>query len=316
MNTKLEPVETGLVGNTKQPKKSHNKDKSLKTTKQIVQQKHWCFTLNNYSVDDITQILEILEIKSKKYIFQEERGENNTPHLQGYIECIKKCRPMELNLSKSIHWEKCNNIEASIKYCGKDDTRVGKIYKFGFPIELKTINILKQWQTSVCKLIDEEPDDRTINWIYDKYGNAGKTVFAKYLHVKKECIIATGGGNKDIACLISILQKEGRDLNKKTSFIFNFPRSSEGVSYKAIESVKDGLMTSVKYETSTLCFNNPHVWIFSNELPDLKKLSVDRWRLFIIKDNKLCNYIDPEKQQYNNDYGGLHFGGDDDGYSI
>ncbi len=32
-------------------------------------------------------------------------------------------------ISNKIHWEKCRNISASIKYCQKDETRNGQIWK-------------------------------------------------------------------------------------------------------------------------------------------------------------------------------------------
>lgn len=280
MNTKTERLERGKIGNTKQ---SSNKIKEEKViSKQENQRINWFFTFNNYTDQDI----EILESKFKeiciKFCFQEELGENGNKHLQGSIQLKKRMRWSEFGLSDKIHWEITRNNTSADKYCLKEETRNGKQIKFGFPAELKLINKLKPWQTSIIELIEKEVNDRTVYWIYDEVGNMGKTVFSKYLYAKQNAIIATGGGNKDVACLLNILVKNGRDLNSKTTFIFNFPRSTEGISYKAIESVKDGLMTNTKYEANTLVFNCPHVFIFSNELPDLSKLSSDRWEILTI----------------------------------
>jgi len=41
---------------------------------------HWCFTLNNYIEEDIKDICA-KDIELKRYIFQEEIGENGTPHV-------------------------------------------------------------------------------------------------------------------------------------------------------------------------------------------------------------------------------------------
>ena len=61
--------------------------------------------------------------------------------------------------------------------------------------------------------------------------------------------------------------------------IFNFPRTSEGAVYNAIEQLKDGLVFSSKYEGGVKMFNPPHVIIFANWLPDVKTLSEDRWNI-------------------------------------
>jgi hypothetical protein len=53
-------------------------------------------------------------------------------------------------------------------------------------------------------------------------------------------------------------------------------------------------MTSVKYETSTLVFNCPHVFCFSNELPEFDKLSSDRWKIWYIENDILLPW---EKKQ-------------------
>lgn len=281
MTSKIEPVETARGNTNLSPKK-----------KQCIQLTRFFFTFNNYAKSDIDTLNAKFRDICKSYVFQEEKGESGTPHLQGCIWLKKKMRWTEFNLPKQIHWEKVINWNESVKYCSKEETRNGDIYSYGLPKQLKIIKDLKPWQNKVIDIINEDPDDRTVYWIYDAKGCMGKTVFSKYLYVKHNAIIATGGGNKDIACMIAILKKEGRDLNDKTTFIFNFPRCTEGISYKAIESVKDGLITSVKYESSTLVFNCPHVICFSNELPKINKLSRDRWKLFEIQENEDLKSLD------------------------
>lgn len=272
-------------GNTNHSQNSTNLNKT-----RINHCKHWCFTWNNYNIDEIVPMESRFKQICEKYCFQEETADSGTKHLQGTLTLKKKMRWTEFKLSKEIHWEPTRNLKAAELYCQKENTRSGKQYKFGYPIELKLINELRPWQQSIVDLSLDEPNDRTINWIYDPEGNMGKTVFSKYMFSKHDAIIATGGGVKDIACLIAGLVKNGRDLNKKTTFIFNFPRSTDNVSYPAIESVKDGLMTSTKYESSTLVFNCPHVFIFSNEPPETNKLTKDRWNIFCIKNNELIPF--------------------------
>lgn len=258
------------------------------------QNKNWFFTWNNYPSNAVETLERVFKVFAKAYTFQKEVGASGTPHIQGCIELKKAGRPTEMKLDKAIHWEATRSTKHATAYCAKDDTRVGgEVYSF--PVikkvtPLRTISVLKPWQSQVLELIEPEiPDDRTVHWIYDQQGCMGKTVFSKYLFSEQQAVIATGGGAKDIACLLACLVKDGRDLNDKTTFIFNFPRSTEGISWKAIEMVKDGMITSPKYESSTLVFNSPHVICFSNEMPDLTKLSADRWVIWTIVNDELVH---------------------------
>jgi len=68
--------------------------------------------------------------------------------------------------------------------------------------------------------------------------------------------------------------------------IMNLSRQAEGAfSYAAVESLKDGLVFSGKYEGGHRLFPRPHVIIFSNWFPDLSKLSLDRWDIRTLKPN-------------------------------
>ncbi len=86
----------------------------------------YCFTWNNYTKENIDTLTQaFMEIGPRKYIFQEEIGEeNNIPHLQGVV-CFRN--PVWFNtvkrIDKSIHWEACRDLKGSIKYCSKPMTR-------------------------------------------------------------------------------------------------------------------------------------------------------------------------------------------------
>ena len=83
-----------------------------------------------------------------------------------------------------------------------------------------------------------------------------------------------------------------RPLISTDIFLFNVPRSNDSVtecSYSVMEAIKDGCATSTKYNSTPLRFKTPNVvMVFSNELPRVKQLSLDRWRIFTIsKDENL-----------------------------
>ena len=55
-----------------------------------------------------------------------------------------------------------------------------------------------------------------------------------------------------------------------------------------MENIKDGDATASKYDNDNIDFKTPNtVVIFSNQLPNVKKLSQDRWIIFEIKNNEL-----------------------------
>jgi len=46
-----------------------------------------------------------------------------------------------------------------------------------------------------------------------------------------------------------------------------------------LESIKNGLFFSGKYESTQVVMNSPHLIIFANEPPDKSKMSADRWHI-------------------------------------
>ena len=151
--------------------------------------RHWCFTLNNHNNEDI-KLISSNSSKIKRFVFQEEIGENGTPHLQGYLEL--KGKKKRFNYVKSIlgpraHIEVVNNINAQIAYCCKDETRSGDVYtniESCKRIKVLDIDQLYPWENKLLEIIEAPPQDRIIHWIYDKEGNSGKSVFCKFLCVR------------------------------------------------------------------------------------------------------------------------------------
>lgn len=242
------------------------------------QHKYWFFTFNNYDPDQPEIISQKLRSFSKisKFIFQEEIGEQGTPHLQGHVELRIRARWTEFGLSKKIHWEPTRNFDAASKYCQKAETRNGKIYSLGFP-RIKIIENLFPWQQEVFNISETEPDDRIINWIFSKDGCKGKTALTKYLAVKKHAICCSSGKSADINNFIF-----NSDLENTNIVIFDLARASGNVSYESLEKIKDGMIFNTKYETGCKLFNPPHIFVFANKAPIIENLSIDRWRIYEI----------------------------------
>ena len=245
---------------------------------QKLRSRSWFFTLNNFDQADIAFFTDTLD--TEKYAFQHEVGENGTHHLQGviYFKNATHFQAMK-ELHSKVHWEKTKCLKNAIGYCCDPLKRAEPshiwIKGWSLPKPLKIISELKPWQQQVIDLIKSEPDERTINWYWEKEGNIGKTALTKYILAKfKNVHYFCGGKAHDIAYQI-IKNKWDPEI-----CIFGLPRTAEGaVSYNALEQLKDGLVFSPKYEGGTKIFNSPHVIVFANWTPDTTMLSEDRWNI-------------------------------------
>lgn len=255
---------------------------SVKSDRRVSPAIHWIFTFNNYEEDDKTKIFQILVPLCKRFVFQEETGENGTPHLQGYVELITKKRGTEIiTYTNKIHWEGCNKPENAEAYCMKERTRTGEIYQYPKPIRLILPN--KPWQIQLLKQLENEPDDRTVHWIWEPIGGVGKSQFAKYCMGSLNYCYCDGGRKSDIVNLVY-----NTDMNRCRCIMFDIDRSKKNsISYSAIEQIKNGMVCNTKFETGYKLFNSPHIVIFCNYPPDRERLSSDRWKIYEIVNMEL-----------------------------
>lgn len=236
---------------------------------------YWFFTLNNYTVEQMEQLEQVLKHECKWFVFQEETGEQGTPHLQGTICLDKRQRRSQLKcINPKIHWEPTKAVKKSLEYCSKCETRTGRQFVHGIelPKEIE-IDEPRGWQLKVMDLIKHQPDKRTINWFWEPTGGVGKTTLCKYLVVKHNALMLTGKS----ADMYHMLAKYP---NKRELIIVDCPRSQQDyINYGAIEQIKNGLVFSGKYEGAQLVFNCPHVFCFANEPPKTEMMSKDRWNI-------------------------------------
>ncbi len=87
---------------------------------QRIQTKHWCFTINNYTEDDM-DIFIVYGDAIQYVIYNREVGMQGTPHLQGYIIMKTKKRRAQMKaLMPTAHLEKKEgSIEQARHYCMK-----------------------------------------------------------------------------------------------------------------------------------------------------------------------------------------------------
>ena len=227
-----------------------------------------------------------------KFKFQEEIGEiSKIRHLQGNVEFKKAYRITELkNIIYQAHWEATRNADAAFSYCEKEETCCGNKWSYGFPEEIEIIadKDLRPFQKELLDICLSKSDKRKIYWIYDKYGNAGKTQFLKYMFVKYGAIFSYGGKKADIINLVFNNKKYLLESKNKIMF-YNFARDIDNkcISYESMEQIKDGAISNTKFECGCFVCNAPHIIVFANCTPCLAKLTADKW---IIKTIDPINY--------------------------
>ncbi|AXH75926.1 MAG: putative viral replication protein [Cressdnaviricota sp.] len=241
--------------------------------------KHWVFTFNNYSEENIVQMCHVFRLRSTKYYFAREVGESGTPHLQGVVSFKKKLRPLSIHLPRQIHWEKMRGTwDEAVDYCRKEGN---ESWVHGFtpkrPLQkLACEDNMYPWQDTLLLSLKMEPDQRSIVWIWEEIGNTGKSTFLKYLMRFHGCIPLEGKKADILHCAAE---------HESDLYVYDMERSLETyVSYASIEKIKNGTFMSGKYEGAVVDRNPPHVVLFANFPPETKKLSLDRWKIYKINE--------------------------------
>lgn len=101
--------------------------------------KRWAFTINNPTEEDwFWRDLEdhglVQDKEVQFFIVQLEKGENGTPHFQGFIIFKNDIRLSGLKkINARAHWEVARGtVEQNIAYCSKEDTYTGGLrYRWG-----------------------------------------------------------------------------------------------------------------------------------------------------------------------------------------
>lgn len=159
---------------------------------------------------------------------------------------------------------KCINVP----YKRHIDDQCIEINQFKIREELKKkmeVARLRYWQE---RLVMELPqhNDTTVWWYWEEVGNVGKTWMSKWLTVMKDAMRFENGKSADI--------KHG--YNGQNLVVFDLTRSAQDhINYEVIESIKNGIMYSTKYESKMKCYDPPKVIVFANAEPD--KINFDRW---------------------------------------
>lgn len=230
--------------------------------------------------------------KADKMVFQLEEGEGGMMHHQCCVKFKRKqsknplltwiaARFFKGDLT-SVSAQPVKDPATLIAYCMKQDaTKRGETVTFGMEDDrLVPQRIVKDlWDESRVTLFQQfvlahaksspPTGDREILWLYDKWGNTGKSALAKHLALRCGWYVLQSGRAADLAYCVG---------PKHTAYIFDLSRAGAITSdfYSAAESVKNGLVFSSKYESGTKIFDTPWVVVLANCLPVTTAWSQDR----------------------------------------
>lgn len=143
---------------------------------------------------------------------------------------------------------------------------------------------LYPWQEEMLSLLSiptvpplEAPNDRRVTWVYDQLGGKGKSTLLKIVVSKypTSSVIITSSSLKRVVEAM---------LPQQHVVMLDLPRDYDltKFNYSAIETVKDGIGARTMYQPETKIWRNPHLIIFSNQLPERSKLTHDRWNVLDI----------------------------------
>lgn len=272
-HTPLSPLE----GNTHPPKA------------RMKEVKKYCFTYNNYDHNILDKLNNTLNTLGN-YIYGFEVGQCGTPHLQGYINLKNKKTLLSLKNHigiDAIHYEKCKGSEKdNINYCKKDGKYISNFVAMPY---IENIDNLYPWEEKINNILNQPPDNRTLTYIFEYEGCKGKTTYQKYVfsHFKK--VVVLSGKSSDMKNGIINYLENNNYLPEIV--LINIPRESFNfVSWTGIEEIKDMFFYSGKYEGGMICGKCPHVIIFANEPPPLKKVSQDRWIIYELVNNNAITW--------------------------
>lgn len=145
------------------------------------------------------------------------------------------------------------------------------------------VSLKYDWQHEFVAMIDTElaivnKDDmdwRTIHYVYNRSGNAGKTAFTKYLHLHYDVFVPRPAKLADI-----LYAYDGQRI-----VVLDVPMSTDDlfVAWGSLEQIKDGSWFAAKYNSQVrfrTC--SAIVFIFSNHPAPETKYSEDRLVLHTI----------------------------------
>lgn len=136
-----------------------------------------------------------------------------------------------------------------------------------------------EWQYKLhVRMTTTDQPKRQIWWYCDTKGGAGKTDFCKGMKRRyplDTLIFTQFGGARD--CATVIVNSINAGWTGKYCII-DLPRDSETKSfYEPLESIRNGMITALKYQGMTVMWKSRWILVMANFNPEFGHMSADRW---------------------------------------
>lgn len=134
------------------------------------------------------------------------------------------------------------------------------------------------------EIIGDRTIGRDAHVVYNPEGDSGKSRFINYL---MECDPLRFFAIQGVASARDVAQQILGALDKGWSgdtLLINLTRQCADYKiYAAIEMCIDGFITTQKWAGVSKTWTSKNVWIFTNFMPNLKAMSMDRWNIFRVR---------------------------------
>lgn len=239
-------------------------------------------------------LIDFYNNNCKRWCFQKEQGEETGyVHYQCRVSLKTKKRVASMitwmnRVLPGCHVSPTVNVvyyTGNEFYVMKEESRIEgpwsdriNINKNNLQLRFRKEIVWREWQVQVMDMIKKEPDDRKIHVIVDPRGQSGKTFMCMYL-------AQTGQAQRVPQ------QKDARDIARmimgvepKRCYFIDLPRATshrdQQSIYAAIEEIKNGYCYDDRYHFKERYFEPPHVFVFTNQMPDMNLVSRDRWKIY------------------------------------
>jgi len=150
----------------------------------------------------------------------------------------------------------------------------------------------RPWQESIIEIANGPVLNRTLHVIVDPSGNSGKSFLSNYLALKLNFLILNPSSKRDLAYIFTQEIQKGTNVRGVIIDIArsivgsgmneHLPNSAMASVYNFVECLHDKRITNTKYESKTMFFPQPHVFMFTNHQVEQFSeytLSADRWNV-------------------------------------
>jgi hypothetical protein len=181
-------------------------------------------------------------------------------------------------------------------YVMKDDTRIdGPWYDPSYnpkkrviyeARDLECMKYPRMFQSEIMRICAGQPNDRDMNWVVNFSGSGGKSKLMKFMRMTLTWDMARVPMGSATQIKTSVIEKGAHKI-----YMVDLPRvrgsdERQQELFSALEEIKNGWVESPMYgKNAELLMEPPHIWIFSNELPNLSCASMDRWRIWKLDDD-------------------------------